>query len=233
MKIPALFPRPGREELSGARDRLMVEIEANAKETQSWTGRAKFSDRVMAAMKAVPRHEFVKPSDVVAAYVNRPQAIGHGQTISQPYIVALMTDLLDLGDSDRVLEVGTGCGYQAAVLAEMGARGFSVETVEKLAQASRQRLARLSYGDVEVRTGDGFRGWPEKAPFDAIIVTAAPERIPEALVEQLRRGGRMVVPIGRVHQAQTLVRLAKDQNGKGTEQAMLPVAFVPMVGERN
>ena len=233
MKIPALFPRPGREELSGARDRLMVEIEANAKETQSWTGRAKFSDRVMAAMKAVPRHEFVKPSDVVAAYVNRPQAIGHGQTISQPYIVALMTDLLDLGDSDRVLEVGTGCGYQAAVLAEMGARVFSVETVEKLAQASRQRLARLSYGDVEVRTGDGFRGWPEKAPFDAIIVTAAPERIPEALVEQLRRGGRMVVPIGRVHQAQSLVRLAKDQNGKVTEQAMLPVAFVPMVGERN
>ncbi len=229
MKIPALFPGPDRKKLSEARDRLMAEIEANAKETQSWTGRAKFSDRVMAAMKAVPRHEFVNPSDVVAAYVNRPLAIGHGQTISQPYIVALMTDLLDLGDNDRVLEVGTGCGYQAAVLAEMGARVFSVETVEKLAHVSRERLAALGYGHVGVRTGDGFQGWPEEAPFDAIIVTAAPERIPETLVEQLRRGGRMVVPIGRVHQAQTLVRLDKDQNGKVTEQAMLPVAFVPMV----
>ncbi len=233
MKIPALFPGPDRKKLSEACDRLMAEIEANAKETQSWTGRAKFSDRVMAAMKAVPRHEFVKPSDVVAAYVNRPLAIGHGQTISQPYIVALMTDLLDLADNDRVLEVGTGCGYQAAVLAEMGARVFSVETVEKLAHASRKRLARLSYGPIEVRTGDGFRGWPEEAPFDAIIVTAAPERIPQTLVEQLRRGGRMVVPIGRVHQAQSLVRLYKDQNGKVTEQAMLPVAFVPMVREKN
>ena len=233
MKIPALFPRPDKKKLSEACDRLMAEIEANAKETQSWTGRAKFSDRVMAAMKAVPRHEFIRPSDVVAAYVNRPLPIGHGQTISQPYIVALMTDLLDLGDDDRVLEVGTGCGYQAAVLAEMGARVFSVETVEKLAQASRERLAALGCGDVEVRTGDGFRGWPEEAPFDAIIVTAAPERIPEALVEQLRRGGRMVVPIGRVHQTQTLVRLEKDQNGKVTEQAMLPVAFVPMVREKN
>ena len=229
MKIPALFPGPDKEKLSEALDRLMAEIEANAKETQSWTGRAKFSDRVMAAMKAVPRHEFVKPSDVVAAYVNRPLPIGHGQTISQPYIVALMTDLLDLGDNDRVLEVGTGCGYQAAVLAEMGTRVFSVETVEKLAHASRERLAALGYGHVGVRTGDGFQGWPEEAPFDAIIVTAAPERVPETLVEQLRRGGRMVVPIGRVHQAQTLVRLDKDQNGKVTEQAMLPVAFVPMV----
>ena len=239
MKIPTLFPGfpgfpgPDKENLSAARDRLMAEIEANARETKSWTGRERFSGPVMAAMTHVPRHQFVNPRDVVAAYVNRPQAIGHGQTISQPYIVALMSDLLDLEESDRVLEIGTGCGYQAAVLAELAARVFTIETVEKLAQASRQRLAALGYENIEVRTGDGFQGWPSEAPFDAIIVTAAPERVPQTLVGQLKPGGRMVIPIGPAHQTQSLVRLVKDQDGHVTEHALLPVAFVPMVRERN
>ena len=220
------------EKLSKARDRLLVEIAANARETENWTGRGRFSDAVMAAMKHVPRHEFVDPKDVVAAYVNRPQQIGFGQTISQPYIVALMSDLLDLEPTDRVLEIGTGCGYQAAVLAELAARVYSIETVEQLAQGARERLKSLGYDNVEVKTGDGFEGWPEEAPFDAIIVTAAPERIPQTLVDQLRPGGRMAVPIGRVHETQSLVRLIKDADGRAIEQAMLPVAFVPMVAKK-
>ncbi len=226
------FFTPDKEKLSKARDRLLDEIAANARETKNWTGRARFSDAVMAAMKHVPRHEFVDPKDAVAAYVNRPQAIGHGQTISQPYIVALMSDLLDLVPTDRVLEIGTGCGYQAAVLAELAARVYTIETVEPLADQARERLNSLGYDNVEVSTGDGFNGWPEEAPFDAVIVTAAPECIPQTLIQQLRPGGRMAIPIGRVHETQTLVRLTKDAEGNVSEQAGLPVAFVPMVAKK-
>ena len=225
------FFTPDKEKLSKARDRLLEEIAANARETKNWTGRARFSDAVMAAMAHVPRHEFVDPKDAVAAYVNRPLPIGHGQTISQPYIVALMSDLLDLELTDRVLEIGTGCGYQAAVLAELAARVYSIETVEPLAHQARKRLKCLGYDNVEISTGDGFNGWPGEAPFDAVIVTAAPEKIPQILVEQLRPGGRMAVPIGRVHETQTLVRLTKDAEGNVSEQAGLPVAFVPMVAK--
>jgi len=215
--------------LAKARARLLAEIQANAEETKSWTGRAKFSDRVMAAIAKVPREAFVQPGDQVAAYVNRPQAIGFGQTISQPYIVALMTDLLDLEPTDRVLEIGTGSGYQAAVLADLAKEVKSVERVESLGLAARERLDRMGYGNVEVRTGDGFEGWPDDGEFDAIIVTAAPEHIPPALIRQLRPGGRMVIPIGRVHATQTLVRVAKGSDGRVREEAMLPVAFVPML----
>jgi len=183
-------------------------------------------------MAAVPRHEFVDPNHRAAAYANRPQPIGFGQTISQPYIVALMTDLLDLAETDRVLEIGTGCGYQAAVLAELAAKVYSIETVAALADAAGRRLGSLGYANVEIRLGDGFAGWPSEAPFDAVIVTAAPERMPEALVEQLRPGGRMVIPIGRARETQTLVRVTKDADGRVTEQAGLPVAFVPMVEGR-
>ncbi|MCH7936966.1 MAG: protein-L-isoaspartate(D-aspartate) O-methyltransferase [Proteobacteria bacterium] len=211
---------------------MLDEIAANARETENWTGRARFSDAVMAAMKHVPRHEFVDPKDAVAAYVNRPQSIGYGQTISQPYIVALMSDLLDLEPTDRVLEIGTGCGYQAAVLAELAARVYSIETVEALSRGARRRLKSLGYDNVEIRTGDGFEGWPGEAPFDAVIVTAAPERIPQILIQQLRRGGRMAIPIGRVRETQTLVRVTKDAEGKVSEQAGLPVAFVPMVAKK-
>ncbi len=220
-----------------ARERLLAEIEANARETANWTGRPRFSDAVMAAMAHVPRHEFVRPDDVTVAYANRPQPIGHGQTISQPYIVALMSDLLDIEEGGRVLEIGTGSGYQTAVLAELGANVFSMEAVDALTGPARDRLQRLGYDTVRVITGDGFDGWPIEdppvTPFDAIIVTAAPERTPEALVEQLAPGGRMVIPLGRVRETQFLTLVAKDEVGKVTEQGMLPVAFVPMVIPRS
>ncbi len=212
-----------------ARARLLAEIEANARETANWTGRERFSDAVMAAMAKVARHEFVRPEDTSAAYANRPQAIGHGQTISQPYIVALMSDLLDIRHGDRVLEIGTGSGYQTAVLAELGADVFSMECVDALAGPARARLKRLGYGNVHIIAGDGFEGWPDEAPFDAIIVTAAPETTPPALIEQLAPGGRMVIPLGRVHETQFLTLVTKDVAGNITEQGMLPVAFVPMV----
>jgi protein-L-isoaspartate(D-aspartate) O-methyltransferase len=223
------FRADQNDRLNKARDRLLDEIQANARETKSWTGRANISDRVMEAIAKVPREEFVRPGDVTAAYVNRPQAIGFGQTISQPFIVALMTDLLNLEPSDRVLEIGTGCGYQAAVLAELADQVKSVEKVEKLALAARERLARLGYGNVETRVGDGFLGWPEGGEFDAIIVTAAPEHVPPALVHQLGRGGRMVIPIGHPHDTQSLMRVTKDLDGYVHEEATLPVAFVPML----
>ena len=217
--------------LAKARRRLLDEIQAEARDTESWTGRGAFSYPVMEALAGVPRHAFMRDADDAAAYVNRPQSIGHGQTISQPYIVALMTELLDLGRADRVLEIGTGSGYQTAVLAELAGRVFSVEVVEVLATAARRRLRDLGYDTVEVRVGDGYSGWPEKAPFDAIIVTAAPERFPQTLVDQLKPGGRMVVPIGRVHEVQSLYLGAKDSDGRFAAQKTLPVAFVPMVHE--
>ncbi|NQV83983.1 MAG: protein-L-isoaspartate(D-aspartate) O-methyltransferase [Rhodospirillales bacterium] len=212
---------------------MLAEIEANARETANWTGRPKFSGAVMAAMARVPRHEFVGPGNEAAAYANRPQSIGFGQTISQPYIVALMSDLLDIAPGDRVLEIGTGSGYQTAVLAQLGAEVFSMEAVDALAGPARARLARLGYDTVRVITGDGFGGWPAEdpaiPPFDAIIVTAAPQRTPHALVEQLGRGGRMVIPLGGVHETQFLTLITKDAAGTVTEQGLLPVAFVPMV----
>ena len=211
------------------RQRLLDEIAQDARETAFWTGREAFSDNTMAAMAAVPRHEFVRDGDEVVAYINRPQPIGHGQTISQPYIVALMTDLLDLDGTEKVLEIGTGSGYQAAVLAHAAARVFTIEVVAELGWAAADRLKALQYGNVFVRIGDGYQGWPEEAPFDAIIVTAAPERIPEALIAQLRPGGRMIVPIGRAHDRQTLTLVVKGADGKVTVDSVLPVAFVPMV----
>lgn len=221
---------PDKEKLAAARDRLLAEIEANARETENWTGRPRFSDAVMAAMARVPRHEFVRPGDIAAAYANRPQAIGFGQTISQPYIVALMSDLLDLKDSDRVLEIGTGSGYQTAVLAELGARVFSIECVDKLARPAAERLESMGCDTVEVRTGDGFEGWPDRAPFDAIIVTAAGPVIPPALLDQLRPGGRLVMPVGDPRRTQWLTVVHKDANGKITTRPVLEVVFVPLTG---
>ena len=218
--------------LAKARRRLLDEIQAEARDTETWTGRAAFSDPVMEALARVPRHAFVRESDVASAYANRPQSIGHGQTISQPYIVALMTEILDLGRDDRVLEIGTGSGYQTAVLAEVAGRVFSIEVVEALAKGARRRLRDLGYDNVEVRTGDGYAGWPERAPYDAIIVTAAPERIPQTLVDQLKPGGRMVIPIGRVHEVQSLHLGIKNPDGQFETRNTLPVAFVPMVQKR-
>jgi protein-L-isoaspartate(D-aspartate) O-methyltransferase len=215
-----------------AKSRMLAEIEREARDTESWTGRAAYAERVMNAIRKVPRHEFVPEDDAAYAYVNRPRSIGHGQTISQPYIVALMSELLDLQPGDRVLEIGTGCGYQAAVLAELAGEVASVETVGALAKGAAERLRRLGYRNVEVRHGDGFKGWPEKAPFDAIIVTAAPEHIPEALARQLKPGGRLVIPVGRPHDTQMLYRCVKGADGALACEKMLPVAFVPMVERR-
>ena len=214
---------------------MLQEIEADAADTANWTGRAAFSGSTMAAMAAVQRHRFVLPEHLVAAYVNRPQSIGDGQTISQPYIVALMTDLLDLGGDEKVLEIGTGSGYQAAVLAEVLAAGavFTIETVEALANKAGSRLKDLGYENVTIRHGDGFLGWPEQPPFDSILVAAAPERIPEILVGQLRPGGRMVVPIGRAHETQMLCLVRKSKTGAVKIDKLLPVAFVPMVKRLN
>ncbi|MBT3360356.1 MAG: protein-L-isoaspartate(D-aspartate) O-methyltransferase [Rhodospirillales bacterium] len=218
-----------RTEFDKARARLLAEIEQNARETEMWTGRRAFSDRVMAAMAETPRHEFVMADDAPYAYINRPRAIGFGQTISQPYIVALMSDLLDLSPSDRVLEIGAGSGYQAAVLAGLCAHVFTLEVVDDLATSAAHKLEALGYANITIRHGDGFAGWPNEAPFDAIIVTAAPEQIPQILVEQLKPGGRMVIPVGRPHDTQSLCLCKKDENGRTKVENLLPVAFVPMV----
>ena len=216
-------------ELAAARDRLLQQIALDAAETASWTGRTLLSERVMRAMTRVPREAFVAPRDRAFAYDNRPLGIGHGQTISQPFIVALMSELLDLAPGQRVLEIGTGCGYQSAVLAELAGDVFSVELVPELAAAAQRRLQRLGYHNIRIRQGNGFRGWPEEAPFDAIIVTAAPEELPPGLPAQLATGGRLVVPIGPRGDSQMLWRCVKRPDGTLDRQRKLPVAFVPML----
>ena len=181
------------------------------------------------AMSEVPRHEFVPDALRGAAYNNRPLPIGHGQTISQPYIVGYMTELLQPTPGMLVLEVGTGSGYQAAVLAEAGVEVYTIEIFEALAGAARQRLERLGYDNAEVRHGDGFLGWPEKAPFDAIIVTAAAGYVPPPLIEQLRPGGRMVIPVGSIYGVQHLVLVEKPLEGPVRTRTLLPVRFVPLL----
>mgnify|MGYP006298929713 FL=1 len=182
------------------------------------------------AMRAVPRHEFVPENLRSAAYRNTPLPIGHGQTISQPYIVAYMTAALELEPGDKVLEVGTGSGYQAAVLAEVVGQVYTIEIIEALAESARERLQGLGYENVTVRAGDGYFGWPEEAPFDAIIVTAAPGHVPTPLVEQLEPGGRMIIPVGPVFSVQTLILLQKERDGSVRTRQLLPVRFVPMTG---
>lgn len=185
---------------------------------------------VLEAMRAVPRHEFVPSRHTGSAYANRPLPIGHGQTISQPYIVGYMTEGLDLDGDDRVLEVGTGSGYQAAVLAEIVSEVYTIEIIEPLARSARSRLERLGYDNVTVRQGDGYFGWESEAPFDAIIVTAAAGHIPSPLVSQLASGGRMMIPVGPVYAVQNLILVTKDAEGEVTTEQLLPVRFVPMTG---
>jgi protein-L-isoaspartate(D-aspartate) O-methyltransferase len=186
---------------------------------------------VLAAMRNVPRHEFVRPQDVVRAYADGPLPIGHGQTISQPYIVALMTEALRLGPDDKVFEVGTGSGYQAAVLAELTPHVYTVEIVKPLATEAAARLKRLKYDTVRVRAGDGYEGWPSAAPFDAMIVTCAADRVPEPLWEQLKPGGRMVIPVGPSGRVQNLTVIVKGPNGERKSDVIIPCAFVPMTGK--
>lgn len=193
---------------------------------------APIDEKVLAAMKAVPRHEFVPESLRDVAYTDRPLPIPEGQTISQPFIVALMTDLLEIGPDDTVLEVGTGSGYQAAVLARLARTVYSIEIVPELAESADTRLRRLGIDNVNVRAGDGYKGWPAAAPFDGIIVTAGAEEVPPPLLEQLAPGGRMVIPVGRGLLAEQLTLITKDAEGMFGEEKILPVRFVPLVRER-
>jgi protein-L-isoaspartate(D-aspartate) O-methyltransferase len=216
-------------QIDKAHQKLLQEIAEDAVETAHWTKRRGFSPRVMAALTDVPRHLFVPEHMRDVAYDNRPLPIGFGQTISQPYIVAVMTDLLDLAPEDRVLEIGTGSGYQTAVLARVAGTVYSIELVPELAATASCLLSRLGCDNVHMRHGDGYAGWPEAAPFEAIIVTAAPPDIPPALVDQLAIGGRLVVPIGEAGETQFLYRCVKRPDGTLEKSCMLPVAFVPML----
>jgi protein-L-isoaspartate(D-aspartate) O-methyltransferase len=207
---------------------LMSRVERDARRTGAQTGRRRFDVAVTAAMARIERHRFVPEVLAPIAYRNRPLPIGYGQTISQPYIVALMTDLLDPKPGQVALEVGTGSGYQAAVLAELGLTVYTMEIIEPLAKSAKARLKSLGYDKVRVRWGDGYSGWPDHAPFDAIIVTAAGDHIPPPLIAQLRPGGRMVIPVGARFMTQQLVLVKKDATGKVTTRQLLPVAFVPL-----
>lgn len=210
--------------------RLLQEIAAEARETAAFTGVSAFSEPVMQALATVPRHEFVPAEERLSAYLDIPLPIGHGQTISQPYIVALMTELLRLAPNHKVLEVGAGSGYQAAVLSRLVREVHTVEIVGALARACRERLARLGFANVTVHEGDGAAGLEEEAPFDAVIVTAAAQRVPPALAAQLKLGGRMAIPLGEADGAQELVLLAKDARGEISARPVLPVRFVPLTG---
>jgi protein-L-isoaspartate(D-aspartate) O-methyltransferase len=223
------FSSADGQDFAAQRARMVAEVEAMYAETRSETGFAKMSPAVRAAMGKVERHRLVPASEASRAYRNHPLPIGAGQTISQPYIVALSTDLLKADSSSVVLEVGTGSGYQAAVLAEIVSRVYSIEIIDSLGKAAAKRLEELGYGNIEIRIGDGYKGWPEKAPFDAIVVTAAAPRVPQALVDQLKPGGRMVIPVGGGGDIQYLKLLTKRADGGVDEKRVLPVRFVPLV----
>jgi protein-L-isoaspartate(D-aspartate) O-methyltransferase len=211
------------------RRELLAEIAAEMELTADSTGRSALGERVARALAEVPRHEFVPGPEQPYAYYNNALPIGHGQTISQPFIVALMTELLDPAPDHVVLEIGTGSGYQAAVLAKLVRHVYSIEVVPELAASARETLRRLGYGNVTVKAGDGSAGWPEQAPFDGIIVTAAAAETPPALVEQLKPGGRLIIPIGSIPHYQTLTLLTKSPAGEVREEPVLAVAFVPLV----
>ena len=206
------------------RQQMIAEIVTEAVMTAGHTGRASFSRRVLDAVSSTPRHEFVPVDLRQYAYLNRPLPIGYEKTVSQPYIVALMTDLLDLEASDVVLEVGAGAGYQAAVLAKLVKRVYSVDIIAELAEGADRRLKRLGYGNVEIKAANGYYGWPEHAPYDKIMVTAAPDLIPPPLLSQLKPGGRMVVPTG-IPDKQALVLVEKSATGSLTTREILPVRF--------
>lgn len=213
-----------------ARRRMVDEIKAMTANVAAEAGIAALSPRVLDAMATVPRHEFVPPEQRAAAYRNRPLAIGHGQTISQPFIVALMTELLQVSENDRVLEIGTGSGYQAAVLAGLAREVYTIEIVRPLGETAAAAFQRLGYRNIHALIGDGYRGWPEHAPFDGIMVTAAPDHVPPALIEQLKPGGRLVIPVGDLWQE--LMVIMKNADGTTTSTTVVPVRFVPLTREK-
>jgi protein-L-isoaspartate(D-aspartate) O-methyltransferase len=213
-----------------AHQQMLREIERTVGQTRSAIGREALDVRVLQALADVPRHEFVPAQLQAHAYENRPLPIGYGQTISQPYIVALMTDLLQVDSSSVVLEVGTGSGYQAAIMGALTSSVYSIEIVEPLGQQAAARLNRLGFDNVRVRIADGYYGWEEHAPYDAIIVTAAGSHVPPPLIRQLKSGGRMVIPVGGRFMTQQLLLIKKEQGGSITTRQILPVAFVPLTG---
>ncbi|MBT2324301.1 protein-L-isoaspartate(D-aspartate) O-methyltransferase [Variovorax paradoxus] len=220
------------DEFAAERLRMTQQIAAHAREARADTGKRAFDERVMEAMGKVPRHAFVPSDQLPSAYQNRPLPIGHGQTISQPYIVALMTDLARAEPQHKVLEVGTGSGYQAAVMAHLAGAVYTIEIVEALGREAEQRLRKLGYDKVRVRLGDGYHGWEEHAPYDAILVTAAASHIPPPLIRQLKPGGRMVIPVGPAFMVQQLMLVEKNADGTVSTRQILPVAFVPLTGKR-
>jgi protein-L-isoaspartate(D-aspartate) O-methyltransferase len=223
--------RAGEDRYAAERAGMIAAIVEDVRRTASYTGRKRFDERVMHAMAAVPRHEFVPVDLQPVGYENRPLPIGYGQTISQPYIVALMTDLMGIDTDDVVLEVGTGSGYQAAVLSGLVKHVYTIEIIKPLERQAKIRLARLGYDNVTTRLGDGYYGWAEHAPFDAIIVTAAAGHVPPPLIEQLKPGGRIVIPVGGRFLTQQLLLVEKTQAGDVKTRQILPVRFVPLTGE--
>ncbi len=218
------------DEYTQQRQQMVADIKDDVEIIAKHINKNTFNTIVMQAMNTVPRHEFV-PADLRdKAYENRPLPIGFGQTISQPYIVALMTDLLQPQSDQRVLEIGTGSGYQAAVLSQLVAQVYSIEIIEELGKSTAQLLTQLDYGNIKTRVADGYDGWPQHAPFDSIIVTAAISHIPPPLVQQLKKGGRMVIPVGTRFQTQYLTLVEKDMEDKITTRQLLPVIFVPFTG---
>lgn len=215
------------DETAGPRAAMVAAVRRALDEISEQSGSVEVPPRVLAALGSVPRHRFVPPEHAAEAYLNRPLPIGYGQTISQPLIVALMTALLDLEPSDTVLDVGTGSGYQAAILAELAGSVYTIETIAPLAQRAEATFAALGLDTIQVRVGDGRLGWPEAAPFDAILVAAAPEKIPEALVAQLKPGGRLVMPVGAAG-AQQLIVVEKRSDQSTILREIIPVCFVPL-----
>ena len=220
------------QDFAAERRRMVEDITALARETRSEIGKSAFDERVMSVLARVPRHEFVPADQVAFAYRNRPLPIGHGQTISQPYIVALMTDLARAEPDHKVLEVGTGSGYQAAVMAHLTRAVYTIEIIEPLGLLAVQRLKTLGYTNVQVRVGDGYNGWEEHAPYDSILVTAAASHVPPPLVRQLKAGGRMVIPVGAAFMVQQLMLIEKNLDGTVSTRQILPVTFVPLTGKR-
>lgn len=218
------------EDYAAARQQLVKIIEADVKSTSSYLGTDELAPEVLGSIGQVPRHEFVPEDEKPYAYENRPLPIGGGQTISQPYIVAIMTDLLNISSNSKVLELGTGSGYQAAILSGLVDKVYTIEIIETLGEKAKKRLKRLGYDNVTVRIGDGYYGWEEHGPFDAIIVTAAGSHIPPPLIKQLKPGGRMVIPVGSRFMTQQLLLVLKDKDEKITTRQILPVRFVPLTG---
>lgn len=213
------------------REKLIKVIEREVKKTAEYLRKDSLDKRVIEAIRSVPRHKFVPFYRRLDAYENRPLPIGHGQTISQPYIVAIMTDLLNLEPSDRVLEIGTGSGYQAAILAEIVKEVYSVEVIEPLGLEAEKRLNQLGYKNIKTRIADGYYGWEEHGPYDAIIVTAAAGHIPPSLLKQLKPEGKMIIPVGSFMFVQQLILIEKDQKGDLTTRQIMSVRFVPLTGK--